>query len=180
MQASERKMNWALRLYNQWRVFRIEAINCDEAIILTDLHYLTKIIERNFIFSMTRFITEIQKLNGQEYLLCTIYQMMICVQMYLEMHKVYWHILNKNHAEFVNLYYIIDNLIKEHSKQGLGYIKSSNVISQEAEEKMWKTGILGKLQPKQLCKTVLYLLDLHLALHGGNEHKHLRCPGFNP
>ncbi len=45
---------------------------------------------------------------------------------------------------------------------------------------MWKTGILSEAQPKQLCETVLYLLGLHLALRGGDEHKRLHQPGFNP
>ncbi len=84
------------------------------------------------------------------------------------------------YAEFGNLYYVVHNLIKECSKLGLGHVKSSEVISKEAEEKMWKTGILGAAQPKQLCKTVLYLLSLNLALHSGDEHKQLPCPRFNP
>ena len=116
-QASQRKMNWVLGLYNQWCVYRIEAINCKEAIIHTDLHFPENLTsEKFFVVAMIRFILEICKLNGEEYPPRTIYQIMICIQIHLEKNKVYWKILNKNHPEFVNLYYCIDNLIKEQSQ----------------------------------------------------------------
>ncbi len=39
---------------------------------------------------------------------------------------------------------------------------------------------MGEEHPKQLSKTVLFLLGIHLALCGGKEHKQLPRPGFNP
>ncbi len=45
---------------------------------------------------------------------------------------------------------------------------------------MWDEGVLGDDHPKQLCDTVLFLLGMNLVLHGGEEHRRLQWPGFNP
>ena len=45
---------------------------------------------------------------------------------------------------------------------------------------MWKNDILGEENPIQLRHTVMYLLGLGFALRGGEEHRNLRAPGFNP
>ena len=53
-------------------------------------------------------------------------------------------------------------------------------VSYEMEEKTWRDGILGEERGQQLVETVLFLLGVDLALHGGEEHKRLRRPGFKP
>ena len=136
--------------------------------------------KEDLAFSMARFITEICKLNKDEYPPRTVYQMCVCIQMYLEMNRIHWKILNKQDVKFVNFYYILDNVIKQKYAQGLGKVQSADVITKEAENHLWKMGILGEEHPKQLCETVLFLLGINLMLRGGDEHKQLHCPGFDP
>ncbi len=50
----------------------------------------------------------------------------------------------------------------------------------EAEDKMWLEGILGEDNPKQLLDTIVFLLGIHCALQGGEEHRKLHRPGFHP
>ena len=38
----------------------------------------------------------------------------------LEIHKIYWKLLGKGGADLNDLYYTLDNLMKEHIAQGLG------------------------------------------------------------
>ena len=73
----------------------------------------------------------------------------------------------------MDFYYVLDNVMKQKSAQGLGQIQQSEVISKQAEDKMWSDGLLGESHPQQLCDTVLYLLGINLALHRGKEHKNL-------
>ncbi len=100
--------------------------------------------------------------------------------MYLESHKIYWELLGKGGADLNDLYYTLDNLMKQRTAQGLGKEVSAKVVSKTDEDKMWEAGVLGEEQPRQLCDTVLFLLGMNLALRGGEEHKKLRRPGFNP
>ncbi len=69
--------------------------------------------------------------------------------------------------------------MKERSCIGLGRKQSSDIISLDDEETMWRDGILGDENPEQLRDTVLYLLGLNLALWGGDEQRRLCCPGFD-
>ena len=39
---------------------------------------------------------------------------------------------------------------------------------------MWTTGVLGNRNPKRLVDTLLYVLGLHLALWGQDEHRRRR------
>ncbi len=118
-------------------------------------------------------------MNSTKYPPCMLYQMILCVQIHCEKHKVYWLLLQKGHEESLNnLYYILDNLIKECTAAGLGQKTSTSIVSIEAEDKMWNDGILGEPQPCQLSDTILYLLGVNLALHGGDKHKCLCRLGF--
>ena len=48
------------------------------------------------------------------------------------------------------------------------------------EDKLWQEGKLGEENGRQLVETLIYLLGINLGLGGGNEHKQLRRPGFDP
>ncbi len=132
-----------------------------------------------FAYALSSFVTEIVKMNGSEYPPQTLYQMIVCVQIFLESEKLYWKLLDKGDPYFVNLYYTLDNIMKQHTAKGLGVKQSATMVSKENEEVMWQKGILGEDDPSQLLDMVLYLLGINWALCGGEEHKRLCCPGFN-
>ena len=69
--------------------------------------------------------------------------------------------------------------MKQRHSEGLGVRKSSHIITLEHENKLFNQGVLGEENPSQLLKTVIYMIGLHCALRGGNEHSNLRCPGHN-
>ncbi len=52
--------------------------------------------------------------------------------------------------------------------------RQAETISEDKEEKMWQTGVLGDDTPQQLGDTILYMLGLHFALRAGTEHRNLR------
>ncbi len=49
-----------------------------------------------------------------------LYKMVICVQMYLELEKLYWKLLDKGDLHFINSYYTLDNSMKQCTAKGLG------------------------------------------------------------
>ena len=65
------------------------------------------------------------------------------------------------------------------TKRGLGIVKHATPILNKMENEMWSRGVLGKDTPDKLLKTVLFLIGVNFALHGGDEHKHLLRPGNN-
>ena len=43
----------------------------------------------------------------------------------------------------------------------------------EDEERLWKEGILGSGEPKQLQQTIIFLMGIHCGLRAATEHKEL-------
>ena len=87
--------------------------------------------------------------------------------------------LDEHDPIFQDLYFVLDNEMKCKTELGLGVVKSATPISNNMEEKMWATGVLGEENATQLCETDMYLLGVNLALRGGTELKCLHRPGFN-
>ena len=82
--------------------------------------------------------------------------------------------LPKNGGTFQDLSHVVENLMKERVKMGMGKVIHSTPISPNMEEKMWKDAILGGHTPVQLQETVMYLTGVNFALRGGDEHKTLQ------
>ena len=129
---------------------------------------------------MCEFITELRTYNEKDYPPNSVKELIVAIQMYLMKHKVLWKLLDDTDDKFMDLYTIVDNMMKQRVAMGLGVIKSATPISCNIEEDLWSSDVLGEHCPKQLSDTIMYLLAVNLALRGGLEHKNLRCPGFNP
>ncbi len=177
---SEKKICWVTGLYSQWHQHWINQLHCPISILRSDLRFPMKLEKGYFAQSVSRFLTKIRKLNRSEYLPQTLYQMVVCLQMFLETEKLYWHLFDKSDSNLADLYYTLDNLMKLHTEEGLGHKQSAEIIPTSVENVMWESGVLGQDQPRQLLDAVIYLLGVNLALRGGIEHKNLQHPGFNP
>ena len=55
--------------------------------------------------------------------------------------------------------------------------KQAEISSEGIEERLWSDGLLGDDNPQQLVDTLVFVLGLHLALRGRDEHRRLR---FDP
>ena len=128
-------------------------------------------------FALSRFITEVKKLDNTDYPPNTIRELVIMIQMHLHQNGVYWKLLDGEC--FQSLRNVLDNLMKQRTAMGLGVRQSSSIITLDHENRMFECGALGKNDPETLLRTVIYMLGLHLALRGGVEHYRLRRPGFN-
>ncbi len=150
---------------------------CDMRIMWGDLNNVKQISKGNLAFSLCAFISEVKKKDGTEFPGATLYQIIVCIQFFLQKHGIDWKILDD--ADFMRLRFTLDNVMKQWAKAGLGLKKSAQVISVTDKERMWEQGVLGDSNPDQLRNTVMYLLGINLALRG-DEHRRLRGPGHNP
>ena len=157
-------------MYNEWRLQQNK--NPDQIPIKCDLVNMQHIQKKPLYNALYKFITEITKINGEEYPPKTIYEIIICVQMYLESKGLFWKFFED--IEFVDLKYTCDNIMKERAKTRLGsYVKQAAVLSYDQEEYLWNNGFLGSSNPEQLVKTVLFLVGIHYVLYAGSEHRAL-------
>ncbi len=123
-------------------------------------------------------MNEVRRKDGIEFPGKMLYDLILCVQFYLEKKGIFWKLVDD--PDFVRLKFTVDNLIKKRAGERLSSSMISEPISFDQEEILWRSDILGEQNPDQLRHTVLYLIGLSFALRGGDEHRHLRCPGFNP
>ncbi len=123
-------------------------------------------------FSLTRFVLEARKRNGDPYPAETLYELVISLQLHLSLNGREMRFLQDK--EFVVLKNTLDTRMKELSSQGIRVRrKQDEVISEADEETLWKS-VLGEDTPQKLLDTVLYLFGLHFALRVGQEHRNLR------
>lgn len=130
-------------------------------------------------YGLCHFICEVKKINGDDFPPKTIYEMIVCVQIYLESRGIFWKLLDDMDMDFVKLCYTCDNIMKEHASGGLGnVIRQAEVISYDNETFLWKNEYLGSSTPELLVRTLLFQIGLYYTLCAGSEHHNLRSIGF--
>ena len=167
-------------MYNDWRNYCLDQEEFDERILWSDLESPTCLVKSSLAYVLCRFITEIVKKDDSPFPPNSVKGMVRTIQMYLYTKGVYWKLLSREDEYFRDVYYVVDNVMKEGARLGLGQVKHATPVSIEMEEVMWENAILGESNPDQLRNTLLYMLGINLCLRGGEEHKKLRRPGFDP
>ena len=79
--------------------------------IYCDLDDHETITQENIVYSLSRFIREITKVNGEQFPAKTLYEIMMCVQFHLESIGFMWRLLSDKN--FTDLKFCLDNVMKE-------------------------------------------------------------------
>ncbi len=85
-----------------------------------DLNNVRQVSKGNLAFSLCAFISEVKN-DGSEFPGATLYQIVICIQFFLQKHGINCKILDD--ADFVRLRFTLDNVMKQRVKAGLGLKK---------------------------------------------------------
>ncbi|CAG2195298.1 unnamed protein product [Mytilus edulis] len=169
---TKKKMRWAINVFRKWQLERNELAKRDENIscIAPDIEEMTK---DELCYSLSRFICEVIKENGEDYPGQTLYEILINIQMYFEQKGKCYKFLNED--AFLQVKNTLDFTMKQRAAAGLGINKKkAETILVEEEELLWQRGILGDSNPARLVDTIVYLIGLHFALRAGKEHRNLR------
>ena len=173
---TSKKITWVFNMYNQWREYRNNIPRLED--IFCDLKNLDMVTASDLCFAMTRFITEVRKIDGTQFPGKTIYEIVVCVQMFLETQGFNYKLIDGK--DFTDLKYTLDNVMKQRTEEGVGiFTKQAKVLSLSDEDFLWCNGYLGTSNPQQLLNTVLFSIGLSCALRAGKEHRSLRGFGFN-
>ena len=168
-----RKHNWSVKAYEDWRVHRNAILrrqeNFDDMIMLPIEQQSVEVL----CYGISRFIHEVRKVDGSCYPSETLYELVMALQGYLGTKGK--EVKFCDDPQFRVIRNNLDNRMKELASQGfVRKNEQSEPITQEEEDKMWEKGTLGEDTPEQLLHTVLYMMGVHFALRGGDEHKSLK------
>ena len=74
----------------------------------------------------------------------------------------------------------LDAEMKRLTSCGVGAtVKEAESLSEEQEEKLWSSGLLGDGSPGVLLDTVLFLIGNKFSLRSGRKHRNLKFSQLN-
>ena len=113
-------------MYVEWRNYR-NSISPRE-LIYCDLEDVSSINENSLVFALCRFTTEVKKFDGSEFPSKTLYDIVICLQFYLEKLGFTFKLLND--GAFTRIRFVLDNMMKKRVTEGMdGAIWCAQVLS---------------------------------------------------
>ncbi|XP_067054073.1 uncharacterized protein [Acropora muricata] len=139
--ASRRKWNWVLNIFEEWRETRNEAVlkveNSGEPLLNQRIDEMS---DEDLDFFLGRFVAEVRKEDGQEYPGKTIYEMICSLQCYLRFQrKGPLFLIDKKGCKFRNLNSALNFVLKERAGEGIGSITSqAEVITPDQMEYLWQ------------------------------------------
>ena len=171
-----KKVHWVRRMYVDWCNFRnsqddLQSYECD-------IENVNSITKENLSHALCRFITEVKKLDGSDCPSRTMYDIVICMQFWLETQGLTWKLLNDHNFQQVR--FTLDNIMKEHTANRVGgKVRKAEVLNFSEEDLFWSLGLLGYHNPEALLHSVVFTLGLNCSLRAGKEHRSLRSIPFN-
>ena len=87
-----KNIGWVINMYDDWHRERNEFYG--DGYILCDLKCMINVDENNLCLAMWKFITEVCKLDGKLFPGKTVYDIVVCVQMYLEIFGYTWKLID--------------------------------------------------------------------------------------
>ncbi len=100
---TNKKMLWAVNMYDQWR-----KSYGNEAPDLNFIHDLNKL---SVCSALCQFISQVKRMDGNYFPGHTLYEIIMCIQIYLESHGLSWKLLDDN--LFKDLKNTLDNVMKQ-------------------------------------------------------------------
>ena len=170
-----KKVQWIRQMYSDWKQFRdmdpnLLGVQCN-------LEKLGEFSKEQLCNDLCRFITEVKKLDGTDFPPRTLYDIIICVQFWLESNGYNWRLVSG--SEFETLKFTLDNCMKQRAAAGIGgNVRKAEVLTFTDEDLLWSLGLLGCHTPQALLDTVVFKLGLSCALRAGKEHRILRSIPF--
>ena len=171
-EATDKKCAWAYRIFNEWLVYRNNAAKVDASKVAF-VRNIMEMADWELVYALKRFILEVRKKNGDVYPAETLYELIICLQMYVNSQGRSVRFLDD--VDYIEVRHCLDNRMKELSRNGnVQQRKKADIITIKDENAMWEANVLGSSNPKQLVETIFYLFGVHFALRVSVEHRSLR------
>ena len=111
-----KKVNWVKKMYQQWKYSRNAKSGVGD--ITCDLENVPTITKESLKYALCCFITEVKKLDGNEFPPCTLYDLVICIQFYLETEGFSWRLIIDE--VFKEVKFTLDNTMKERTQAAIG------------------------------------------------------------
>ncbi|XP_046377831.2 uncharacterized protein KIAA1958-like [Haliotis rufescens] len=169
---TEHKSRWALNIFKNWVVERQKRSNNEIPIANQNIVSLAE-DENDLNRTLMLFLSEVRNQKREEYRGNTLYEIVSSLQYYLRRNGVVVNFFES--SCYTGMRSVLDAKMKLLARKGIGVEKrQADVITEQQEDVLWETGILGEDTPQKLLDTLVYLIGLNFALRAGDEHRYLR------
>lgn len=168
--ATKKKIQWAFHIFSDWKV----VCNAQNWKSNYRIGHLLEMSSEAIADALCPFILEVQKKTGEVYPSETLYEIIICLQLYMSMHGREVQLLSDDRP-YVRIKNTLDNKMKELA--GMGKVApriQAKEIDLDKENYLWEKGILGESNGRQLLNTILYIMGVQFGLRADQEHCNLR------
>ena len=126
---------------------------------------------------LSPFTIEVRRKDGSEYPPATIHMLLCGLQRIMQREsEQLFEIFAKGDVHFRNLHGTMESMFQQLHKKGVGaMVKHASAITDEEENHIWQSGIIGDYSPTALLRAVFYLNGIKFSLQGGKEHRDLKC-----
>ncbi len=168
---TKRKNQWAINVYNAWVTHRNGHNEFNK--VPRDFEKLT---DEEICETLCKFAMEARNSKGEPYTRDSVFELIMGIQSDLQVKGR--NVSFMKDTKYLSLKHTVNNTMKDLSKKG--FIRPRNSvepITEELEEKLWDSGLLGNKDPQTLLNTVVYMFGVHFALCAVQEHKDLKING---
>ena len=121
------------------------------------------------------FVAETRKANGGEYTLRSLYLLLAGLQRKIRLCNPQESVNIFTDAKFKELRNVCDSVFKRLHQKGIGSeTKSTKVLTQLEEDKLWESGVLNLNTPIGLLRPVFFYNGKSFCLRGGQEQRGLK------
>ena len=125
--------------------------------VTCDLSHVSTINVNLLSFTLCRFLTEVKKLDGSQFSPKTLYDILMCIQFFLETVGFSWKLISDDELKEVK--FTLDNVMKQRTAQGIGIsVCKADVLIMTDEDILWSLGLLRTHSPEVLLNTVMFTL----------------------
>ena len=159
---------WAMKNFELWRIARNAKFRdqCPE-------HWFED--KENLCGWLCRFVAETRKADGGEYTPRSIYLLLAGLQRRIRQANPKESINIFTDAAFKELRNVCDSVFKRLHQKGVGSeTKSTPVLTQLEEDKLWESGVLYLNTPIGLLRSVFFYNGKSFCLRGGQEQRGLK------
>ena len=130
-----KKVAWVHHMYQEWRIYR----HCTPGLkdIECDLDEIDTINVESLKFALCKFLTEVKKIDKSDFPAKTLYDILICIQFYMETMGFSWRLLNDD--RFKEVRFTLDNTMKRRTADGIGIsVRRAQVFNLTDKDILWK------------------------------------------
>ena len=122
------------------------------------------------------FTIEVRRKDGSEYPPATIHMLLCGLQRIMRRESEQPFEIFAKDVSFRKFHGTMESVYQQLHKKGVGtVIKHASAITNEEENHIWQYRIIGDHSPTDLLRAVFYLNGIKFSLHGGKEHRDLKC-----